>query len=94
MTAPTLAPPETTAWVTGLTRADKHALIEGMSPNALRAILRHCLDYAPEALDRAIAERLCISEATAARKRAADAEDAERRRLLAAATAERTGKTS
>lgn len=45
-------------WVAAHPRAAKHQLIDEMSPAELRAIARHCLAYAPEVLDRAIAERL------------------------------------
>lgn len=46
------------AWVEGQPRAGKHQLIDEMTPDELRAMARHCLAYAPEVLDRAIAERL------------------------------------
>jgi hypothetical protein len=60
MTAPaTLPPPDgMDAWVTGQTRAGKRQLLDEMTPDELRAIARHCLEYVPNVVDRAIAERL------------------------------------
>jgi len=46
------------AWVASLTRLDKHRVIESLNEHELRAFARHALEYAPQALDRALAERL------------------------------------
>lgn len=69
MTARTLPADDVDAWVTGQTRAGRHQLLDEMTPHELRAIARHCLQYAPEVTDRAIAERLrCRREGNRAGK--------------------------
>jgi hypothetical protein len=80
MTAATIAPPQTIRWVAGLTRADQLGLIDSLDAHALRAALRHCLQYAPDVTERAITERIAIRAAAKARLADAEASAAEQLR--------------
>ncbi len=64
--ASALAPASAAAKVARLTTLDKLRVVDAMTAHELRALARHLIAYAPEAMDRAIAERLAV-RATAAR---------------------------